>query len=141
MIKRLQNLFGRYGKNEDGATAVEFALIAIPFLIILLGVMESGRMLWTMNGVQFAAEETARFASINPDATDAELNRRAGDKLRGMRVDAAPLQLTPSMTASGGLDFVQIDATYPHVTMLNNFLPGGYGVITLEVSVKKPVVF
>jgi Flp pilus assembly protein TadG len=47
-------------RNERGAEAVEFALIAIPFLILVLGIIQYGYYFWTAETTNSAARETAR---------------------------------------------------------------------------------
>src|SRR5262249_49875900 len=49
-----------------GTTAVEFALIALPLLLLLLGIIEFGRMLWTQSALHYAVQEAARCAAVNP---------------------------------------------------------------------------
>jgi Flp pilus assembly protein TadG len=52
-------------KSRKGSTATEFAIIAPAFMLILLGGIELGRMLWTLNAMHYSVQEAARCASIN----------------------------------------------------------------------------
>lgn len=54
---------------QRGVAAVEFALIAIPFLLLLLGAMEFGRLLYIWNTVQEVTRNAARQAVVT-DFTD-----------------------------------------------------------------------
>ena len=56
---------GRLARSRGGATIVEFALVAPPLLMLLLGIMETGRALWTQNALNYAVEQAARCASID----------------------------------------------------------------------------
>ena len=47
-------------RNERGAEAVEFALIAIPFLLLILGIIQYGFYFWTAETTNSSARETAR---------------------------------------------------------------------------------
>ena len=47
-------------RDEHGAEAVEFALIAVPFLILVLGIIQYGFYFWTAETTNSAARETAR---------------------------------------------------------------------------------
>lgn len=49
----------------DGATAVEFAFIGPALVMLLLGIMETGRAMWTQNALNFAVEQAARCAAID----------------------------------------------------------------------------
>jgi Flp pilus assembly protein TadG len=48
-----------------GNAAVEFALLMPVFLLMLLGVVEFGRVLWTQSALQNAVEAAARCAAVN----------------------------------------------------------------------------
>lgn len=50
--------------DERGATAAEFALILAPLIMLTLGVINTGLMVYTVSTLHFAAEDTARWASI-----------------------------------------------------------------------------
>lgn len=49
---------------EDGATAVEAALIMAVLLLLLVGSFEFARALWAYNTMLLAVEEAARFAMV-----------------------------------------------------------------------------
>jgi Flp pilus assembly protein TadG len=51
--------------SKRGASAVEFGIIAPAFLVLLIGTIEGGRMLWTLNALHYSVQEAARCASIN----------------------------------------------------------------------------
>jgi Flp pilus assembly protein TadG len=54
-----------FRRNIDGTTAVEFAITAPVFFMVLFGIIECGRLMWTQLGLQHAVEMAARCASIN----------------------------------------------------------------------------
>lgn len=51
-------------KNEDGATAVEFALIALPLFMFLFGIVEMSRYFYTYNNLERTADQLARFTMV-----------------------------------------------------------------------------
>ncbi|HUJ98285.1 MAG TPA: TadE/TadG family type IV pilus assembly protein [Stellaceae bacterium] len=55
----------QFARASDGATALEFAIVAPVLLMLLLGIMEAGRALWTQNALNFAVEQAARCAAID----------------------------------------------------------------------------
>lgn len=55
----------QFARASNGATAVEFAIVAPVLLMLLLGIMEGGRALWTQNALSFAVEQAARCAAID----------------------------------------------------------------------------
>ena len=50
---------------ESGQTLVEFSLVLIPFIFILMGILDLGRGIYTNNGVAEAAREIARVSSVH----------------------------------------------------------------------------
>ena len=51
--------------DRAGATAVEFAILGPLVLVVLIGVIEFGRMLWIENALQYAVAQTARCVTID----------------------------------------------------------------------------
>lgn len=60
-------------RDRRGAAALEFALLGLPFVILLLGLLEFGRGLYIRNALDFAADQAQRVIIINPLATPTEL--------------------------------------------------------------------
>lgn len=54
-----------------GQGLVEFSLVLIPFLLILMGIVDLGRGIYTNNGVAEAARELARVTSVHTCDTTA----------------------------------------------------------------------
>ena len=48
-----------------GTTSLEFALVALPFVTLLLGIIDFSRFIWTQSTLQFAVERAARCAVVN----------------------------------------------------------------------------
>jgi Flp pilus assembly protein TadG len=53
-----------YWKDEQGASAVEFALVVLPFVTMILGIIGTCLMLYANQTLQFAVEAAARCASV-----------------------------------------------------------------------------
>lgn len=51
-------------RKQWGATAVEFAVVALAFFTLLIGIMEMGRLLWTWNAAVEATRLGARLAVV-----------------------------------------------------------------------------
>ena len=64
-LSRIAGLLRRLVKASDGSETIEFALLAIPFFLFLLGVVEFARLYWTQSELQYAAEAAARCATVN----------------------------------------------------------------------------
>jgi len=59
--------------ERAGVTTLEFALVGSLFFIMIFGVVEVGRALWTVNALNYAVQQAARCAALNstdcPDQT------------------------------------------------------------------------
>ncbi|MBA4131234.1 MAG: hypothetical protein C0519_07395 [Hyphomicrobium sp.] len=53
-------LLGLFKQNQDGVTAVEFGLVAAPFLAFVLGIMAIGLQFFTINTLDQAVEKASR---------------------------------------------------------------------------------
>lgn len=71
-------------RGERGVTAVEFALVAPVFLMFMLGIIDLGRLFWVKNLMQYAVEQTTRFAMVNPSATQNALEAYADGQVSGL---------------------------------------------------------
>lgn len=49
-----------------GQALVEFSLVLVPFLFLLMGIIDLGRGIYVNNGVAQAAREIARVTSVHP---------------------------------------------------------------------------
>jgi Flp pilus assembly protein TadG len=58
--------------RQQGQTLVEFAFVTLIFLIILFGLTEFSRALWTWNALVHATREGARYAVVTT-STDTEI--------------------------------------------------------------------
>jgi Flp pilus assembly protein TadG len=52
--------------REGGQALVEFALVLIPFMLVLLAVFDLGRGIYTYNAVSQASHEIARVTAVHP---------------------------------------------------------------------------
>ena len=53
-------LCGRFRKNQDGATAVEFAMVSIPFLGLLFAIFETAFVFFVTEALESAVADAAR---------------------------------------------------------------------------------
>jgi len=60
MTRRYRYLLKKYKENRDGATAVEFAILVVPFLTILFGIIELAVVFFLNSSLTHAMHETAR---------------------------------------------------------------------------------
>jgi Flp pilus assembly protein TadG len=56
---------GRIWRDRHGATALEFALLAPVFVLLIFGIIALGMLFWTQVGLQHGVQMAARCASVN----------------------------------------------------------------------------
>ncbi|MDP2620621.1 MAG: pilus assembly protein [Hyphomicrobiales bacterium] len=58
---RLNGLFKRFRRNREGVTAVEFAIVSIPFFGLFLGIIEVALVFFTSELIDSGVSEAARL--------------------------------------------------------------------------------
>ncbi len=56
---------GGYWKDERGAGAAEFALVLLPFLALIFGIIGLSTMFYTNHALHYATEAAARCFAVN----------------------------------------------------------------------------
>ena len=109
--------FGRVWRDERGASALEFGLIAPVFFLFILGVIEFGLLFWTQLGMQHGVAMAARCASVNrtlcPNNNPTAIANYATQQAFGLNIPASTFAYsTPScgnqVTASYAFLFPEI---------------------------------
>lgn len=59
-MRRIRSLLG----DRGGASAAEFALVLPLFIVLILGVVDAGRLLWELNTIKKATQVGARMAVV-----------------------------------------------------------------------------
>lgn len=59
----------RWLDRESGQALVEFALAITVFMLLLMGIVDLGRLVYQFNGVSEAARALARETSVHPGST------------------------------------------------------------------------
>jgi Flp pilus assembly protein TadG len=67
---RLNLLLSRFWRRADGATALEFALISPVLLLVTLGALEIGMMMFNMITIEGGLREAARYGTTGQQTTD-----------------------------------------------------------------------
>jgi Flp pilus assembly protein TadG len=123
----LRRRIRRLGRDHSGASAVEFALVIIPLMLVLFGVIEFGRLLWTLNALQETAIAGARCmgvlntscaASGAYNATDATSYVKSVANGWGVTLATSNLTLNNAATCAGVSDFSQVTITYTFQTVV-----------------------
>ena len=53
-------------RDQNGNATLEMALVAMPLLLFIFGVINTGRALWLQNALEASVMQAARCATVNP---------------------------------------------------------------------------
>lgn len=100
----------RFLSGSRGATAVEFALVALPFVILMLGLIEFGRALHIRNGMDNAADRAQRQIILDAAATSSSLTTSA--RATFLAGDPSKLLVVLSEGTSGSTTYRIVELSY-----------------------------
>lgn len=95
-------------KNERGTTIAEFAVVATVFFIIIIGIIEFGRLLYTHNALTDATRRGARFAALHKEAEEELVQREVVYGARG-EFDEEGNPLSTPLINGLTMDMVEVD--------------------------------
>jgi len=127
----------KFASREHGNVAIEYALVLPVMLLFILGIIDTGRFLWTNSTLYRSVEAAARCGAVNTIAcnTTTQIKSRAVAEAWGLSVD--PSNFTVTTPACG----IRVAATYsfkfiiPGVTAV---VP--LGMVTLNATACYPPV-
>lgn len=109
----------RFCRKGDGAMAVEFAFVAPVMLTMIFGIIEFGRIAYTQSTLEFAAEETTRFAVVRGgDVTNEEVLNFARSRLLALENELAVVCLRTPTDATTQTSTISIAIDYDYDLML-----------------------
>jgi Flp pilus assembly protein TadG len=134
-MPKLSSLFRRFGRNEDGGPAIEFAIIAPVFITVCLGVISLGYAFQVRNEMAHAADAGIRKVMMDPDITDAALTTAIKDAFQESDPDSLTITLTE--TTIDSVDYRSIALSYPFTRIV---IPGLPDNMTLGMSRRAPKI-
>lgn len=127
----------RRGKvaREDGAAAVEFAIVATLFFMLVFGIIDFGFAFHSWNNAANAAREGARKGAVDPDIADIQARVIASAQTLDLtKLTVAVTCSNDGMSFSSGLcgaaldegDIVRVTVNYEYdmITPIGSFVPG-----------------
>ncbi len=137
----------RYSKTTPkiprrAASAVEFAIVAPVFFLVILGMIEFGRMMMVQQVITNGAREGARIAVLD-SATTKKVTDKVNDYLGAGGVTGAKVTLSPDPPTNAGFNQpVSVSVTVPFDA--NSWLPApfllGGRVLQAEAVMRRETV-
>ncbi|MGH6889356.1 MAG: TadE/TadG family type IV pilus assembly protein [Rhizomicrobium sp.] len=124
--------FTRFRRSLAGTAAIEFAILAPPFLGLAFGVYEFGRALWTLEALQESATQGARCVGVQSTSCYSSGSYSQTDTIDyvqgvasgwGISVPTADIVPTQSTTCGTVAGFAQVQITYQFATVVSLLIP------------------
>lgn len=131
----LRRTIFRLTLGHRSSVALEYGLIAPLLLVLVLGIIDTGRLLWTYTTLYRATEAAARCGAINTTtcATATQIKAYAVAEAWGLTIDASAFTVAAQ---SCGL---QVSASYDFNSIIPGFtLVAPIGLITLQAKACYP---
>ncbi|HEX2894819.1 MAG TPA: TadE/TadG family type IV pilus assembly protein [Marmoricola sp.] len=120
------------GRGDSGATAVEFALVMVPLVALLFGIIQYGLYFWAFQGGNDIARSAARLAAVGDPADCAQFKSDVKSQISGLIGDPSTASITRTLEDSDGVagrttgdnwkvtvEFHSIDLHFPFVPFIN----------------------
>ena len=147
LISRLSRKLRRFRRADDGASAVEFAIVAVPFIALLVGILELAIVFYAGEVLELSAAQAGRMvmtgqaqtagytAATYKAAVCSKLSTLFSCNNLNVKVTTyssfSSATVTPTYTADGQLD-----------TSSMGYAPGTAGsVVIVQLYYQWPVVF
>src|SRR5262249_49128065 len=98
-IFKLEDIYRSCRRNRWGAAAVEFAIVAPVFFLLVFGMIEYGRMVMVQQVITNAAREGARVGVLD-GATTSNVTTAVSSYLTSARISGASTSVSPSPPSS-----------------------------------------
>ncbi len=148
---RLGKTVARFAKERDGATVVEFALIAVPFFLIVMAIVQTAVVFMAQQQLETVTEEASRLVLTNQTSGMSATN--FGQKV--CAVPGATIMFSCSkfmvnvQNYGGGTSFSSAVTSAPKITFDKNgnvtntwtFNPGGVGdIVVVQIMYQWPIL-
>lgn len=120
-------------RGERGTSVAEFAVVALVFFMIIIGIIEFGRLLYTHNALTDATRRGARFASLN-SATSGDAVKNEVVYGRNATYDVNGNPTSPPVI--NGLTTSMVSVEYVGVPIGSSGTMTGYGTNLGTTTVK-----
>lgn len=114
-LRKVVKPCGLFRKQRRGAAAVEFAVVAPVFFLLVFGMIEYGRMVMVQQVITNAAREATRVAVLD-GSTTATVKTAAINAMAGAKITIATSNVTVSPDPPSGAKFgdpVSVTVTVP----------------------------
>ncbi len=124
-------------KTEDGAAAVEFAILLPVFVLLVLGMIEFGLLIWRQEILTNASREGARagIVSGNPRPSEGDIIAVVSTYLSSAGIDPSILTISVNGAEGSSGESLTVLVQYPYpFHILPNLMAGLGTSLTLQAQ-------
>jgi Flp pilus assembly protein TadG len=118
-------------KDESGQSMVEMALVLPVLLLLLVGILDFGRIFYSYSHLHMAAQETVRKGGLG--AKDLEITQFARNYIKLGNSSKLLVTISPSDNNRRSGDYVTVTLKYPlqiYTPLLSDILPVPEFIVT-----------
>jgi len=108
-------ILARVAACRSGVAAVEFALVALPLFMLLIGAIELGRTIDLHNQLRRASDVGARAVMMDPASSAVAIQSAMQAVMHAPNRARLSVTLTPETI--DGLNYVLIEASFPYTAV------------------------
>lgn len=128
-LVRLQHMKRKYviWRDNRGAAAIEMALVLPILVVLVLGIMEFGILMFSQQVIVNASREGARQGIVlaTPRPTEGDVENVVANYLTTSTLDGGLADVTVEGAGGAGGTNLTVSVNYPYQFIaLNNFVPG-----------------
>lgn len=127
----------RSTRHQQGVAAVEFALVSIVFFTLLLGVMEFGRWMFTLNAANEATRLGARLAVVCSQSAENLIRQRMSDMTVSIAPDHMVIEYLPANCDAGSCKTVSARVEGASFRPLIPLMGTAYAIPSFEVNLPR----
>lgn len=118
MMGLLRRGIGRLVGDQRGVAAVEFGMVAPVFFGLLLGIIDVGRYMWTLNTMQYAIDQAVRTAVVQKITAEDEIQGLVTNALAGLNTGDVTVGVVPDASTLT----ITADTTYSFLFPISTFM-------------------
>ena len=107
-------LLRRLAVDRVGSAIVEFGFVGPAMIVLVLGIVEGGRAVYTQAALSYAAQEATRFAIVREGTiTEGDIEAYASNQLLGLKKELAVFTASAPINPATNTSLVTVEVTYP----------------------------
>lgn len=115
-MQAIRRCLSRFGRDQRGTAAIEFGMIAPVFFALLIGIVDVGRYMWTLNTMQYAIDQAVRTGVVQQLSTE-DVTDLVKSSLIGLDTSA----ISVAVDSGGSTLSITADTTYAFLFPISSF--------------------